>query len=282
MSAEETQPQSKNLIKLILQLLVFLIIGVGGYFTLEQSRKFEELQKDRLATIAKNKSVTASAEAQEKELKTEEGILAQKETEKSELISKSEALASNIQMKERDVQTLDQELAAQKEKFDELERSMAEVRQILAGLGEEITIENLPEKIKQIEDDKKQRDAKLEELTTLLAAQEKQLETNRGELGRQVSKKVERDNRIARNAMESVITSVDQDWGFLVIGAGSNSGFTPQTSLVVERDGRFIGRVRPSSIEPTQTIAEIDFGSLAAGVRLQPGDRVLLGKTNKN
>jgi hypothetical protein len=44
----------------------------------------------------------------------------------------------------------------------------------------------------------------------------------------------------------------------------------------VERDGRKIGKVRPSAIEPTQTIAEIDLESLAAGVRLQPGDRVII------
>jgi hypothetical protein len=82
--------------------------------------------------------------------------------------------------------------------------------------------------------------------------------------------------------MESVVTAVNQDWGFLVIGAGSNSGFTPQTSLIVQRDGRLIGRVRPSSIEPTQTIAEIDFKSIATGVRIQPGDRVMLATPATN
>jgi hypothetical protein len=93
---------------------------------------------------------------------------------------------------------------------------------------------------------------------------------------------IERSSRISRNSMEAVITAVNQDWGFLVIGAGSNSGFTPQTDLLVRRDGRKIGRVRPSSIEPTQTIAEIDLESLAPGVRLQPGDRVILAKPTSN
>jgi hypothetical protein len=40
--------------------------------------------------------------------------------------------------------------------------------------------------------------------------------------------------------------------------------------------------VRPSAIEPTQTIAEIDFKTLADGVRIQPGDRVILTKPNSN
>ena len=82
--------------------------------------------------------------------------------------------------------------------------------------------------------------------------------------------------------LHAVVTAVNQDWGFLVIGAGSNSGFTPQSSLIVQRNGRRVGRVRPSSIEPTQTIAEIDLDSLATGVRIQPGDRVILATPTSN
>jgi hypothetical protein len=93
---------------------------------------------------------------------------------------------------------------------------------------------------------------------------------------------VERSSRISKNSMEAVVTAVNQDWGFLVIGAGSNSGFAPQSSLLVERDGRRIGRVKPSSIGATQTVAEIDLESVAAGVRLQPGDRVILATPSAN
>jgi hypothetical protein len=52
--------------------------------------------------------------------------------------------------------------------------------------------------------------------------------------------------------------------------------------LLVKRDGKLIGRVRPSSIEPNQTIAEIDQESLVLGVRLQPGDRVILARPATN
>jgi hypothetical protein len=93
---------------------------------------------------------------------------------------------------------------------------------------------------------------------------------------------VERNSRIGQNSLEAVVTAVNPEWGFVVIGAGSNSGFTPQTSLIVQRDGRMIGRVQPSAIEPMQTIAEVDFKALPSGVRLQPGDRVILSKPTAN
>ena len=91
-----------------------------------------------------------------------------------------------------------------------------------------------------------------------------------------------RNSRMRRNAMESVVTAVNEDWGFVVIGAGSNTGFTPQTKLLVKRDGRLIAEVQPSSIEPSQTIAEIDKDSVAPGARIQPGDRVILSTPATN
>ncbi len=173
-------------------------------------------------------------------------------------------------------------MAGQKEEFAELAKTLAEVNEILKDLGGDVDLDSLPEKIAEIEEDKNSRVAKLEELETLISSAEKMLANYRSEFDRLVKRDIERNSRIGRNSMEAVVTAVNQDWGFIVIGAGSNSGFTPQSALIVRRDGRMIGRVRPSSIEPTQTIAEIEFDSLATGVRLQPGDRVILAKPITN
>jgi hypothetical protein len=173
-------------------------------------------------------------------------------------------------------------LEGQKVEFEQLETTLEEVKSALVGLGTDVTLENLAEKIAEIEQSKADKQKKLDELQTLVGGAEKSLAANRAEADRLVTRGIERSARIGRNSMEAVVTAVNQDWGFLVIGAGSNSGFTPQTALLVERDGRKIGRVRPSSIEPTQTIAEIDLESLASGVRLQPGDRVILATPTSN
>jgi hypothetical protein len=268
--------------KAILYVVAILAAGGAAYFTLEHSRKFEELQKVRLSTIKTNKEVSANADVKEKELKDEKAVLANAEQKREELTQSISALKSSGSTMEREVADLDNTLTGQKEEFVELEKTMKEVADILKSLGDDINIDNLGDKIQQIEDDKKARIAKLEELETLVASAEKLLATNRAEVDRLVKRRIERSARIGRNSMESVVTAVNQDWGFLVIGAGSNSGFTPQTSLIVERDGRLIGRVRPSSIEPTQTIAEIDFKSIATGVRIQPGDRVMLATPATN
>jgi hypothetical protein len=262
--------------KAILYVVAILVAGGAAYFTLEHTRKFTDLQKVRLETIQTNKNVSADADATEKDLKDEKATLAKSEQDREVLTQSISALKSNASALERDVAEVDNTLTGQQAEFAELEKTLKEVNEILADLGEDIDLDNLSEKIEQIEEDKKARVEKLDELETLVAAAEKMLANYRADLDRLVKRDIERSARISRNAMEAVVTGVNQDWGFLVIGAGSNSGFTPQTSLIVMRDGRMIGRVRPSSIEPTQTIAEIDFKSLAPGVRIQPGDRVIL------
>lgn len=262
--------------KAILYVVAILVAGGAAYFTLEHSRKFEELQTIRIKTIADNKNVSANADGTEKELKDEKAVLGASQQKREEMTQSISALKSTASTLERDVAELDNTLAGQKEEFAELEKTLVQVNDILKDLGGDVDLDSLPAKIEEIETDKKARVAKLDELEVLISSAEKILANHRADFDRLMKRDVERSSRISRNAMESVITAVNQDWGFVVIGAGSNSGFTPQTSLIVQRDGRMIGRVRPSSIEPTQTIAEIDFNSLASGVRLQPGDRVIL------
>lgn len=268
--------------KTALYVAALLVVGAACYFTLEQTRKFGELQGIRLQTIKDRDNTSDFADQKEKELKDERAVLAEAKNQRDILTQSIAALKSTAAGLERDVAELDSTLGSQKEEFAELDKTLKEVGEILKDLGDDITYDNLPQKIEQIEENKKTLGLRVEELETLMAKAEEKLNNNKAELDRLVQRKISRDARVGRNAMEAVITSVNQDWGFVVIGAGSNSGFTPQTTLIVQRDGRLIGRLRPSSIEPSQTIAEIDFSTLATGVRLQAGDRAILEKPVSN
>jgi hypothetical protein len=268
--------------KASLYALAILVAGGAAFFSFSHAGKFEALEQDRLLTIATNKQVTADAEVADKNIKDERALLRASQ-DKQELVTQniSNLKAAGTVLK-NEVAKLDEEIALQDEEFAQLEKTLKEVNEILSDLGGDVTLDNLAEKIAEIEESKVAKEAKLEELETLVGGAEKLLATNRAEAGRLATRNLERNARINRNAMEAVVTAVNQDWGFLVIGAGSNSGFTPQSGLLVQRDGRSIGRVRPSAIEPMQTIAEIDFNSLAPGVRLQPGDRLILATPTTN
>jgi len=86
----------------------------------------------------------------------------------------------------------------------------------------------------------------------------------------------ERANRIGTNSREAVVTAVNNRWGFAVLNLGKNQGFEPTSNLLVKRGSRLIGRLKVASIEPSQTIANFDRESITAGVRIRPGDRVIV------
>jgi len=263
--------------------VVAILAACGAaFFSFNQSSKFQVIVKDYDNAVANHATATANLSQADKNIAEEKALLAASQ-EKQQLLDQSvSALKAKETSLKSDALKLDGDLKAQDAEFNQLQNALVAVQKALEGIGSDVTLETLPAKIQEIEDDKTAKTKKLEELTTLADGAEKNLVSNRAELDRLSKRIIDRNARIGRNSMQAVVTAVNQDWGFLVIGAGSNSGFSPQTALLVERDGQKIGRVRPSSIEPTQTIAEIDLESLSSGVRLQPGDRVILAEPASN
>jgi uncharacterized protein YoxC len=268
--------------KAILYIVAIVAICGAAALSFIHSGKLKAVEKERTETIAANKQTTADAEATDAEIKKEKNLLAKSNESKVTLEQSVSSLKSIATGLNNDASKLKDDLKVQDQEFGELQKTLDDVNATLENLGGGVTLDTLPDKIQAIAEDKVAKQTKLEELEVLIKGSEKSLETSRAEADRLTKRMVERSARISGNSMEAVVTAVNQDWGFLVIGAGSNSGFTPQTALLVKRDGRMIGQVRPSSIEPTQTIAEIDLKSLASGVRLQPGDRVILAQPATN
>jgi predicted nucleic acid-binding Zn-ribbon protein len=268
--------------KVILHVVAILVAGAAAVLTLQHKRKFEELQEVRIRLVADNKTMSANADLKEKELKDGNKEMAAAVQKREELTQSLNAVKSSGLTVRREAAELEDKLKTQQEEFDELNKRLETVSSEIKNLGPDVSLGNLDDRIQETGERQKTGEAKLEELQTLTSAAEKLLATQRAETDRLVKRDIEREARFGRNAAESVVTAVNQDWGFLVIGAGSNSGFTPQTSLLIQRDGRLLARVTPSAVEPTQTIAEIDFDSIAPGVRIQPGDRVLLAKPSAN
>ena len=268
--------------KFIFPILAILVCAGAAYFTVDQSSKFEGVQEQRLEAISVNKNVMVSIDKEQATKDEEEQLLEKAKDELALATQTVEILqADNSQLK-KDDSKLDVRIAEQDTEFKQLNDAVEEVRLILSGLGEDVNVDNIGDKVTGIQDDILAKKTKLDELNTLVDGAKKRLTSSKGEVTRLIDRNNSRSERIRRNAMTARVSAVNQDWGFLVIGAGSNSGFTPQTSLLVKRGGKLIGTVTPTAIERTQTIADIDLDSLAPGVRIQRGDRVILAKPSGN
>ena len=270
--------------KFVFPILAILICGAAAYYSFTLSDKFQEYQDARLLAISTNKTVTASADKADIEIEEEQRLLEESKKNLDIVTASVQALESDATRLRNELAKVEADLAAQDLDKEQLNDALKEVQQIFVDMnfGGDVTIDNLTEKIAEIDEDIKGKRAKMEEIDALIDGAKKSLAAKQEDVARLVARRDARDTRISQNAMEARVTAVDSDWGFLVIGAGANSGFTPLTTLLVQRDGRLIGKVNPSAIEPTQTIAEIDFKTISPGVRIQPGDSVILAKPVSN
>lgn len=268
--------------KAIFYVLALLVTGGAAYFSYDNFSKFEKQKEIKETAISDNKVMSEKGNKQQEQLDAEKVLLDTASKDKADAEASIENLVAKEKTLRRDLGELEGTLDEQKAKFAELEKVRVQLENQLKEAGEDVTFENLPEKIAAMEADKQAKTKQLAELEQNVGAAKKTVESNQGEIGRLADRSATRDSRIRRNAMESVVSAVNDDWGFVIIGAGSSTGFTPQTKLLVKRDGRLIAEVKPSSIEPSQTIAEIDLETLAPGARIQPGDRVILANPATN
>lgn len=262
--------------KAIFLALAILAAGGAAVFSFMEKTKISEVLAKRHQAEDETQTVSAKIAKSEKAIEAEQGKLSELAAKKETADQGLSALRSSGSSLKREITALDAELKTQEAEIAQLNKTIEELSGLVTGLGEGVTIDNLASKIQELNEQKQAKETKLEETKTLAEGAAKAAAASRAESD-SLNKRIQDRNASVRfNASESVITAVNPDWGFVVIGAGSNSGFKPKSALLVQRDGRLIGKVIPSSVERTQTIAEIDGNSLATGVRLQPGDRVII------
>ncbi len=84
-----------------------------------------------------------------------------------------------------------------------------------------------------------------------------------------------RDSGDALNGLQGRVLAVDRNWNFVVLNLGGRSGVSANATMIIRRGNSMVGRVRITSVEPSQSIADIVPNSVPAGVSVQAGDTVV-------
>jgi cell shape-determining protein MreC len=77
------------------------------------------------------------------------------------------------------------------------------------------------------------------------------------------------------------VLAVNQAWNFVVLNIGNRNGIESNSEFLVKRGTTFIGKVRITTVEPANSIADIVPSSLKQGLSIQPGDDVIF-QTERN
>lgn len=267
--------------KSIFYIISILVIGAAGYFAFDNKAKLEaEMAKyDELNT--KRMNVAATIKKTEGTLDDTKGALSKAKDLNSELISTKDNEIAKERSLRATLEKVQLRIDEADAKLKQFEEAQALVKKALEGL--DVPFNEIEGKIAQLEDERKQQQKKFEELEEIERKLTANVQGNREEISRLVTRMDEIRMKLGRNAIAGTVTAVDPVWGFVIVNLGErNSNITPQSDLLVSRGGQLLGRLTVSSLEPTQTICDLDLKALKPGQRIQPGDKVILSSTVGN
>jgi DNA repair exonuclease SbcCD ATPase subunit len=175
----------------------------------------------------------------------------------------------NIKRLDNEISGLNSEKAPVDKKIATAENAVKEISERFPGT----TLQNVAEKIKQLESDLETAKQDLATRKTELEVVNKKVAANEVRIEKAEKVQTDRLSSIGRNAAEGLITAVNTDWGFVLVNIGKDQGVQGDSQLIVQRDGIRIGNLNVVSIQPGLTVADINQKGLSGSV--EPGDKVI-------
>ena len=258
--------------------VIFLLLA--AFFALLNGQKVKALRANAatsgapvLAKVNASTRGTTGAQEQGKTADTEdrvakaEAALAQADKEKADLKGKLDASQQEIaalRQRAAGTQTNSNPPApADNAQSSDLQSQVDDLRHQLDGAEKEKAL--LAEKLQ----DAQQRPAQIKEAP--------KAETRK----RRETASVQRESSSSHRAgVHGAVLAYNQAYNFVVLNLGARNGVEPNSEMLVLRDGTLIGKIRISSVEPATAIGDIMSNSLARGVQVQPGDRVIYAGTS--
>jgi len=174
----------------------------------------------------------------------------------------------------RKAKSIDAQLASKDQEIKQAKLRLAEIDATLAPYAG-LTPENLRDKIEEMNDEISEKNEESDQLQKEIEVIAASVDRDNEALVSYRKDQSSRSATIRLNSLQATITAVNNDWGFVVINAGSRKGVSQKSRLLIKRGNENIGRLNVVSIKPNTVIANIDQKSLRAGNLVTPGDQVI-------
>ena len=265
--------------KNILYILSILVIGGAAYLSYQNSEKL----KGEINTFEEKRDLKTNTEGTIKKVTTTlvetQDALEKAKVQNATLIAEMEEMQS-------DERNMNREKEEEQVKIDEADARLTQLAEIKAKIDEAlkgvpVPWAQVPSEIKRLQELRKKKGDDLDLLNEHIAKLTKDVADKRASNARESDRLGKIRTKIARNAKVGAITKVDSTWGFVIINLGTNnSNVTPQSKLLITRNGRLLGRLTPNSVEANQTVCDLNARDINRGVRIQPGDQVTLAESS--
>ena len=268
----------------IFSILTIIIAGFAIWLGVETEKRVTTLQEIGLKTHG----ILEDTKRELKRTKTEYDklydLLVKTEKELEETKTKLRDTEEKMATTEAKLVAVTAERDAQKAALEDMQAKIAEALGIPKGdnLDPAKAIEAIKEQIATMASKVKEQEAKIVELEkikaeheTIIAGLTADKKRNEEEIAqKKVVIKKYADNVMQRGVKGKVL-AVNPGWGFCVLSTGDKQGAAHGRVMIVARDGKAIGKVKITSVEANQSIADIQTGTFVRGMFVQPGDEVI-------
>ncbi len=268
------------MISKVFSILTLIIAGTAAFLGMKGKEAVDHLQSELSSFKNKyNSEVVAHGKTKDTLKKTQEDL----EGTKAELESTKGKL--------RDTETA---LAAMKTDLDATKTMLAMKEMELASITEklkvfgELDINGLKGKVDEMTAKVKDQETKIGtlekekiELTNAVASLEGQVKTKEEKIAQDTVKIKRWEENFMQKGTRGRVMAVNPGWGFAVLSIGDKQGAAANKVMIVGRGGQSIGKVKITSVENNQSIADIIPGSFAKGLYVEPGDEVIFTGDDK-
>ncbi len=253
-----------------------LLSLVGAYFAYDNSNKLKAEQAKTEELLDKKKNLITSGVKNEERLVELQQTLAEADKQTAEISAsldsakgKESSMEKTLTRYEAELQSIDDELEGFTQLKDEIE----------SALGS-IDVENvaeIPDLLDKLESDVQDKEDELDDLDLIINKLKAKVKNESVAKQSTVDRLMAIKNNINGNTVGATVTSVNKDWGFVVLNKGAdNSPIKEDSELLVHRGGKLVGKLTVATLNAHQTICDIDDNNFHQGLMVRPGDRVIL------
>ncbi|MES2594884.1 MAG: hypothetical protein V4662_06095 [Verrucomicrobiota bacterium] len=253
----------------VLFILSAVIILVSAFFAYQNGREFTRV---RVAVIALNNDVKKSLDEANKSVTEVNGVVASIATVQGELDVEGEKVKSQ----KLKLAQIDNDLKRDQDMLESNNKELADLRQKLEKLPKGMKPETMVEEINSMKKSTAELQSQAEMKKKDVVAEEEKMGQARKEYEEVVRKIEDRKKSFDRNSLVARVVAVNDAWGFVVIDAGQASGINEATKLLVTRGNQTVGKLSIISVQGNRTVANILPETVARGMSIAPGDRVIL------
>ncbi len=250
---------------LLIASVVLLLASAGLGFVNKTKIAAKQDELERTKTVVKTAQNDA-ATAKTKQKKAEKDA--------SDAVSKSNDLQTQLTAATTQVTTLNGQVDEAKKNVESKDGEIAQLKDTIsktalsgtattpgAGAADANKLQELEIQLTEMKAVKDQLESQAKSGQTQIAALTKRI--------------TDRETGASMNGLSGRILAVNRDWNFVILSLGNRQGVNSNATMIVQRGGSTVGKVRITSVEPSQSIADIIPNSVPAGINVQPGDTVV-------